>query len=225
MKKVLDLLNKNCDLKYKEFSFGLIPNISKDSIIGVRIPLIRKIEKELSYEEKKIFLNELPHKYLEENILHSIIISNLKNIDDCIYELNRFLDYVDNWSVCDTLICKILVTDLDKTFKFIDTCLKSKSIYRIRFCFVCMLRYFINDEYINRCNKLCISYKTEEYYINMAIAWYFSYALINQYDKTIYIFENKLLDKWLHNKSIQKAIESYRISNDKKNYLKGLRIK
>lgn len=225
MKKILDLLKANVDLKYKDFTSSLIPNVEKSFVLGVRIPVIRKIEKSLSIEEKNKFLGELPHKYLEENILHSVIISNIKDIDDCIFELDRFLDYVDNWSVCDTLICKSLAKDLSKTYKFINECICSKTIYRIRFGFVCMLRYFINDEYVDRCNNISVSFKSEEYYINMAIAWYLSYALINEYDKTIGIFENKLLDKWVHNKSIQKAIESFRISNEKKEYLKGLRIK
>lgn len=225
MKKILDLLKKNIDLNYKCFTSSLIPNIDNSFVLGVRIPVIRQIEKGMSSEDKGKFLDELPHKYLEENILHSVIISSLKNIDDCIYELDRFLDYVDNWSVCDTLICKSLKKDLNKTFSFVKKCLKSKSTYRVRFGFVCMLRYFVNDEYIDRCNEIALNYKSDEYYINMAIAWYFSYALIYEYDKTIGIFENKLLDKWVHNKSIQKAIESYRISNDKKEYLKRLRIK
>lgn len=225
MKKILDLLKKNIDLKYKDFTASLIPNIDGDFVLGVRIPVIRKIEKMMSSEERKAFLKELPHKYLEENILHSVIVSNIKDIDDCIYELERFLDYVDNWSVCDTLICKSLRKDLNKTFEFVKKCLKSKSTYRVRFGFVCMLRYFVNDEYVVKCNEIAYKYKSDEYYINMAIAWYFSYALIYEYDKTIGIFENKLLDKWVHNKSIQKAIESYRISRDRKEYLKKLRIK
>lgn len=225
MKKILSLLKKSIDLKYKEFTSSLIPNIDKEFILGVRIPTIRKIEKSMSVKEKKFFLNEFPHQYLEENILHSIIISNIKNIDECIFELDKFLDYVDNWSVCDTLICKILSSDLEKTFSFVEKCISSNSIYRIRFGFVIMLRYFINEEYIDRSNFIGLNCKTNEYYINMAIAWYYSYALIKEYDKTIYIFENRLLDKWLHNKSIQKAIESYRISDAKKDYLKGLRIK
>lgn len=225
MKKVLDLLKKNIDIKYKEFNSSLIPNVDKKFILGVRIPIIRKIEKGLSLEEKKKFLKKLPHKYLEENILHAIIISNLKNIDESIIELDKFLDYVDNWSVCDTLICKVLGRDLERTFSFLEKCILSDSVYRVRFAFVMMLRYYVKSDYVDRCNFICMNYKSEEYYINMAIAWYFSYTLIFAYDKSIYIFENKLLDKWLHNKSIQKAIESYRINAYKKSYLNSLRIK
>ena len=225
MKKIVDKLFKNCDLKYKKFTSSLISNISKENIIGVRIPIIRRIVKELSLEEKSLFLNELPHKYLEENILHSILINEINDFDTCIFELEKFLDYVDNWSVCDTLTCKILCSNYEKFFEYLELCFKSKSIYKIRFAFVMMMKYFINDEYIDICNYIAINYKSNDYYINMAIAWYFSYALIFQYDKTIYIFEDKLLSKFVHNKSISKCIDSYRLTIDKKNYLKRLRIK
>lgn len=226
MKKIVDKLFTKCDLKYKDFESSLIPNIDKKNVIGVRIPDIRKISKELSREDKDLFLSELPHKYLEENILHSILINEISDFDKCIYELDRFLDYVDNWSVCDTLSCKILCSNYDRFFEYLELCLKSGSIYKIRFVFVMMMKYFINDEYIDKCNLIAIKYKSEEYYINMAIAWYFSHALINYFDKTIYIFKDKLLsNKFVHNKSISKCVDSYRISSEKKNYLKGLRIK
>ena len=225
MKKILDLLNKYKEDEYKMFSSSLIPNIDSSLVIGVRIPNIRKISKFLTVDEKYDFISFLPHKYLEENILHSIIINELNDFDLCINELDKFLPFVDNWSVCDTLKCKILLSDIDRFYKYLVSCINSKNIYQVRFAFVMMLTYFINEEYIDKCNSLAINYHTDEYYINMAIAWYFSYALIYQYDKTIYIFENKLLSKWIHNKSIQKALDSFRISNDNKNYLKKLRIK
>lgn len=225
MKKILNLLKNNSDLKYKNFSSSLIPNIDSNLILGVRIPVIRKLYKQMTKEEIDSFINDLPHCYLEENILHAIILSNIKDFDKCILELDRFLPYVDNWSVCDTLICKSLNFDLNKTFNFLIKCLKSNDIYRIRFVFVTMLRYFVNDQYIDICNSIAVNYNSEEYYINMAIAWYFSYALIYQYEKTIKIFDEKKLSKWIHNKSIQKAIESYRITEERKKYLRGLRIK
>ena len=225
MKKVIDELYKKQDLNYKEFISSLIPNISEDIIIGVRIPDIRKLSKMMSVHDKEIFLTELPHKYLEENILHSILINEINDFDKCIYELERFLHFVDNWSVCDTLSCKILCSNYEKFFDYLISCLNSNSVYKIRFVFVMMMNYFINDEYIDMCNKFAVNYKTDEYYINMSIAWYFSYALINQYEKTIYIFENKMLSKFVHNKSISKCIDSYRIGDNVKNYLKGLRVK
>ena len=225
MKKIVDKLFENKDLKYKEFTSSLIPNVNKESIIGVRIPVIRKIFKEIDIEEKKLFLNELPHKYLEENILHSILINEIKNFDECIMELEKFLVYVDNWSVCDTLSCKILCNDYDNFFKYLKCCLESNSVYKVRFAFVMMMKYFIKSKYVDECNSIACNYVSDEYYINMAIAWYFSYALIFEYNRTVKIFENKKLSKFVHNKSIQKAIERFRISNDKKDYLKTLRIK
>lgn len=225
MKKILDLFKKNCDLEYKNFTSKLIPNVDKKFIIGVRIPIIRKIAKSMSIEEKQKFLKLLPHKYLEENILHSILINEINDFDKCIFELNNFLRYVDNWSVCDTLKCDVLCNDLNKAFSYIEQCLESNCVYKVRFAFLMMLKHFVNNDYVDKCNQLAINYKSDEYYINMVIAWYFSYALIFEYDKTINIFENKLLSKWVHNKSIQKAVESYRISDDIKKYLKSLRIK
>ncbi len=224
MKKIIDLLFENSDLNYKTFTSNLIPNINIDSIIGVRIPVIRKICKSLTIDEKEFFISNLPHKYLEENILHSIIINEIDDFSSCIYELDKFLPYVDNWSVCDTLSCNNLTSNMDSFFNYLVFCIKSKNTYKVRFAFVMMLKHFINNEYIDKCNLLALSCKSDEYYINMAIAWYFSYALIFEYGKTIYIFENKLLPKFVHNKSISKACDSYRINNDIKIYLKSLRI-
>ena len=225
MKKIIDKLFENRDLKYREFTSSLIPNINIDNIIGVRIPVIRKIAKVLSFEDKRLFLKELPHKYLEENILHSVLINQIMDFDECINELENFLDYVDNWSVCDTLSCKILCDDYDKFFNFLKSCLDSNSVYKVRFAFVMMMKYFIKTKYVDQCNSIACNFVCNEYYVNMAIAWYFSYALIFEYNKTVKIFENRNLNRFVHNKSIQKAIESYRISNDKKDYLKTLRIK
>ena len=225
MKKILNLLKENSEYEYKVFSSKLIPNIDEELILGVRIPKIRNISKLLQSNEKVDFLDELPHKYLEENILHSILINEIKDYDSCIYELERFLPFVDNWSVCDTLRCNILCSDMDRFFEFLVSCLNSEYVYKIRFVFVMMLNYFINDKYISKCNEIAKNYKSDDYYINMAIAWYFSYALIYEYDKTVYIFEKKLLSKFVHNKSISKACDSYRMSNKLKEYLKSLRIK
>ena len=140
-------------------------------------------------------------------------------------ELEKFLDYVDNWSVCDTLTCKILCNDYDKFFKYLKCCLESNSVYKVRFAFVMMMKYFIKSKYVDECNSIACNHVSDEYYINMAIAWYFSYALINEYGKTIFIFENNLLSKFVHNKSISKCVDSYRVSNEVKNYLKSLRVK
>ena len=223
MKKVLDELNKNKDNNYKLYISKLIPNINRNVILGVRIPELRIISKKLNQNDYINFLNELPHKYLEENILHSIILSSIKDVNDLVIKLDNFLPVVDNWCVCDVLNPKILKNDLNTTYKYIKLCIKSEYPYKIRFGITMLMRYYLDNNFIDEYNELIIKIKNDNYYVNMAIAWYFSTALIKQYDKTIKIFENKRLNKWLHNKSIQKAIESYRLSNDKKNYLKTLK--
>lgn len=222
MKKIIDKLFEYQDLKFKDFNSKLIPNITPYSVIGVKTPIIRSIAKELNdYEE---FIHELPHMYHEENMLHASIISLQKDVDKVILMLDDFLDYVDNWAVCDTISPKAFKKDYYKSLKFIKKCLKSKKTYRIRFGIVSLLQFFLDDEFSDEINNLVLSIKSDEYYVNMAKAWYFSFALIKQYDKTIEIIKNKKLDKWTHNKSIQKAIESYRVSNDKKEYLRTLKI-
>ena len=200
MKSITEELFALKDEKYKAFQCALMPTVNPDLIIGVRVPKLRRYAKELFKSgEYREFINELPHKYLEENILHSILINQINDFDMCIYELERFLDYVDNWSVCDTLSCKILCSNYEKFFDYLNSCLKSNSVYKIRFVFVMMMKYFINSDYIDRCNMIALNYKTDEYYINMSIAWYFSYALINEYDKTIFIFEETIFYEYTKN--------------------------
>lgn len=225
MKKIVEKLFEMQDIKYRDFNSKSIPNVDKKYIIGVRIPVIRKYAKQLYKNDCGEFLSELPHYYLEENLLHGELISLNNNYDETLELLDKFLPYIDNWEVCDLIKPKVLTKDYKKTYNFIRKCIKSKYTYKIRFGIVMLLTYYLGDEYRDDINNLILSIKSDEYYVNMAIAWYFSFALIKQYDKTIYIFENKLLDKWIHNKSIQKAIESYRVTNETKEYLRSLKIK
>jgi 3-methyladenine DNA glycosylase AlkD len=225
MKKILNLLIKYSEEDYKIFNSSLIPNVDKNSFLGVRIPNIRKIAKQLSLDEKNLFLSEIHHEYFEENILHAILINEISDFDKCICELDKFLPYVNNWSVCDTLKCDVLCFDMNRFYKYIVSCIKSNYVYKVRFAFVMMLKHFIKSDYFFKCNELALNYNFDDYYINMSIAWYFSYALIYKYNETIYIFEKKLLSKFIHNKSISKACDSYRLSNNIKDYLRSLRIK
>ena len=169
-------------------------------------------------------MNELPHKYLEENLLHGILISMNNNLDDVLNQLNNFLPYVNNWEVCDVIKPKVFKTDLKKVYEFLKIWIKSDENYKIRFAVVTLLNFYLDEEFNNGINNLVLNIKNDDYYVQMAISWYFSFALIKHWDETIHIFENKKLNKFIHNKSIQKAIESYRISNDKKKYLKQLKI-
>ncbi len=227
MKWLEEKLFENKDLKYKEFTSRSIPNVDKNTIIGVRLPILRNIAKELNKSnDRNTFMNELPHKYHEENLIHGFLISLNKDINSVLNELNNFLPYMNNWAVTDTISPKIFKKHLDDIYIYLEKWLKSTDEYIIRFGIVTMLQFYLNDKkYIKKNNKLILSIKKDTYYINMAISWYFSFALIKQYDETIKIFENKKIkNAWIHNKSIQKAIESYRISDDVKKYLKSLKI-
>lgn len=226
MRNIIDMLNDSKDVVYKSFNSKLIPNIDKDGIIGVRVPDIRKIAKkvnDLGIGDE--FLNDLPHSFFEENMLHAILLNDLHDIETLINYLDKFLPFVDNWAVCDIIKPKIFKKYPDKVFDKINEWVNSKNEYTVRFGVVCLLNFFLDDLFTDKINDIVVNIHREEYYINMAIAWYFSYALIKQYESTIKIFENMVLDKWVHNKSITKAIESYRVSEEVKNYLKGLRIK
>ena len=226
MKVITDMLFKKQDLKYREFTAKSIPNISIDKIIGVRIPDIRTLAKEIKdceYIDK--FLNELPHWYQEENLLHGIILSYYKDIDLLLKKLDIFLKYVDNWAVTDIISPKIFKKYPDKVYKYIVKWIKSKDEYKIRFGVVSLLQFYLDDNYNKDMLDLVKSIKSESYYVKMATSWFYSFALIKQYDDAIILFQDKCLDKWIHNKSIQKAIESYRISDDRKEYLKSLKIK
>lgn len=225
MNKIVNKLFEYQDIKFRDFNSKLIPNINKNLIIGVKIPIIRQLAKEfIKDSDYKLFLNKLPHKYLEENILHGILISLNNNLDETLLELDKFLLYVDNWEVCDTIKPRIFKKDLKKVYDNIKLWIKSEETYKIRFALVTLINFYLDSGYDSNINELIISIKNDDYYVKMAVAWYFSFALIKHWDETINIFENKKLDKFTHNKSIQKAIESYRLSNDKKEYLKSIKI-
>ena len=214
------------DLKYREFTSRSIPNISIDNIIGVRLPDLRALAKEIKDEDYiDNFLKELPHKYHEENLLHGILIGLDKDIDRVLNRLDIFLKYADNWAVTDTISPKVFKKYPDKAYKYITKWIKSNGEYKIRFGVVSLLQFYLDDNFKLEHIDLIKSIKKDTYYINMAIAWYYSFALVKQYDRVINIFENKELPVWIHNKSIQKAIESYRIPEDRKEYLRSLKMR
>ena len=226
MKNIVDNLFLKQDLEYRDFHSRLVPNVDKSRFIGVRTPVLRNMAKEMvkdgSYKE---FIKELPHYYYEENTLHSCILSLLSDLEELINELDIFLPYIDNWATCDLLRPKAFAKDFDRILDKVKEWINTKDVYCIRFGIVTLLSFYLDDNFNCEINEIVLSVKSSEYYVNMAIAWYFSYALIKQYDATIYIFENRLLDNWIHNKSIQKAIESYRIRDDIKEYLRSLKAK
>jgi 3-methyladenine DNA glycosylase AlkD len=214
------------DKKYKEFQEKLIPTRDPDTIIGVRTPELRKYAKELFKSNNyQSFLKELPHKYFDENQLHAFIISEIKDYDECINYINEFLPYVDNWATCDQMSPKVFKKNHDSLIDNIKIWLKSKETYTIRFGIGCLLQHFLDEYFKPEYLEIVSRIKSEEYYINMMRAWYFATALAKQYKLTKPYIENNKLDKWTHNKTIQKAIESYRISSEQKEYLKSLKIK
>ena len=223
-----DIRNRLMDLKddkYKEFNSKLIPNIDESLVIGVRVPLLRKLEKELRTEDLGDWLSDLPHKYLEENTLHGIVISNMKSQEDCLLRLEEFLPYIDNWATCDIINPKILAKDKDGFLSCIKSWISSEHIYTSRFGMEMLMSYFLDDEFKTEYLELPAEVKSEEYYLNMMIAWFFATALAKQWEASVVYLEEQRLSKWTHNKTIQKAIESYRISPERKEYLRGLKIK
>ena len=214
------------DLGYREFNSKLIPNIDKETMIGVRIPDIRKIEKSLNIEEKEKFLLELPHKYFEENMLHGIIISNMKDYNKVITNLEKFLPYVDNWAVCDSISPKIFKKNREKVITNVLSWIKSNHTYVSRFGIGMIMQLYLENEYFKKSYlDIIAEIKTEDYYINMMRAWTFQVALVKQWKEAIVYIEKGLLDEFTHNKTISKSCDSYKIEKEKKEYLKTLRRK
>ena len=223
---ISDELFKLQDKKYRDLQIKIIPTVDSDSIIGVRTPELRKFAKELIISDNYLsFLDELPHKYFDENQLHSFIISGIKSYDDCISYVNRFLPYVDNWATCDQMSPKVFKKNRDKLLEQIKVWIKSKKIYTIRFGIGMLMQHYLDDDFKKEFLELVSNIRSDEYYVNMMIAWYFATALAKQYESTISYIENQKLDKWTHNKAIQKAIESYRITPEKKEYLRSFKKK
>lgn len=227
-KTITDGLFALKDENYRRFHAKLIPDIPIDNIIGVRTPVLRKYAKEVAkLPETNIFLESLPHIYYEENNLHGALLSLLypKDIIAFMEQLERFLPYVDNWATCDMLSPKIFKKHLSYVYERVQKWLQSDAVYTIRFGIVTLLGFYLDNAFEPEMLQLVANVRSEEYYVNMAVAWYFSMALVKQYDATLPYIQNRVLEPWTHNKSIQKAIESRRILQETKAYLRGLKIR
>ena len=227
-KTITDGLFALKDENYRRFHAKLIPDIPIDNIIGVRTPVLRKYAKEVAkLPEANIFLESLPHSYYEENNLHGALLSLLypKDIIAFMEQLERFLPYVDNWATCDMLSPKIFKKHLSYVYERVQKWLQSDAVYTLRFGIVTLLGFYLDDAFEPEMLQLVANVRSEEYYVNMAVAWYFSMALVKQYDATLPYIQNRVLEPWTHNKSIQKAIESRRIPQETKAYLRGLKIR
>lgn len=223
---ILNDLFKLQDKKYAEFQSKLTPTILKEKIIGVRVPEIRKLAKKyINQPEACEFTKVLPHEYYDENMLHALLISEIKDYDKCIEEIDRFLPYVDNWAVCDIMSPKIFKKYKNDLIVKINEWSKIKDIYTCRFAIEMLMSHFLDDDFKKEYLKIPASVHFDEYYVKMMVAWFFATALSKQWNCTIEYIEKNKLDKWTHNKTIQKAIESYRLTNEQKEYLKNLKIK
>jgi len=221
---VYEELLKVKDDKYKEFQAKLVPNIDPGTILGVKTPEMRQIAKEVfNSKEKDAFLKDLPHKYYEENLVHFFIISMIKDFDECIREVETFLPYVDCWPVSDQATPRSFKKNHEKLLPYIKKWIKSKHLYTSRFGIRMLMNEFLGDEFKDEYAKLVASVKSDEYYLKMMVAWYFATALAKNYDETIKYIEERKLDDWVLKKTIQKAVESYRVTDEHKEYLKSFR--
>ena len=228
------------DLKYRDFHASLLPNIDKKSIIGVRVPTMRKIAKEFASSATPVelgkFLDKLPHKYFEENQVHLFAVERIKDFDECVRRIEQFLPYIDNWAVCDGKSPKALLKDESRFYAKICEWLKSTKPYTVRFGVNMLMAFFLDDRFDKSQLKLVAAIDenlfddagraecpTDRYYVQMVIAWYMATALAKQWDSTFPYIKGRKLSPWIHNKTIQKACESYRITDEQKKTLRTLK--
>ena len=212
------------DLKYRDFHSKLMPTVDKEKVIGVRTPELRKFAKEISKTDSaKEFIGNLPHVYYEENNLHAFLIEEIKDYDLCIAELNRFLPFVDNWATCDMMRPKIFKMYLPELLDEIKKWLKSEDTYTLRYGIEMLMVYYLDENFKTEYSDAVAEIRSDEYYIKMMQAWYFATALSKQYELILPYLEENRLDADTHNKTIRKAIESFRISDEKKKYLRSLK--
>lgn len=221
---VRDRLFELQDPDYKKFHARLMPAINPDVIIGVRIPALRKLAKSLWKEyDVRLFLGELPHRYYEENNLHGMFIELVGDYDSCVRLLNEFLPYVDNWATCDLIAPKVLGRHREELLKQIHLWLRSEDAYTVRYAIGMLLRYFLEKDFDPSHLQLVAGISSGEYYVRMMQAWYYATALAKQYEAALPCMEKGILETWTHNKAIQKAVESNRITDQQKAYLKTLK--
>lgn len=214
------------DKTYREFQCKLMPTVDPDSVIGVRTPALRALAKKLrGTPEAAAFIEILPHRYYEENNLHGFLLESIRDYDAAVAAIDAFLPYIDNWATCDLLSPKAFKKHLPELYEKIKVWTASDRTYTIRFGVEMLMSFFLDEAFFPDTLALAASIRSEEYYVNMMLAWYFATALAKQYDATLPYIEERRLDKWTHNKTIQKAIESYRITDGQKAYLRTLKVK
>lgn len=224
--KIQKILFSLQDQEYADFQRGLIPGLKAEKIIGVRVPALRDLAREMRKNAATAeFIVELPHEYFDEYQLHSFIIAEIKDFDLLIKELERFLPYVDNWAVCDSLSPKIFKKEKGKLIGYIKKWLGSNHEYTVRFAVLMLMKHYLDEDFSPAYAEAVAGLNDQDYYVHMMIAWYFATALAKRYDEILPFLEKRVLSRKTHNKTIEKAIESRRISAEQKAYLLGLKWK
>ena len=221
--QLLDVLFENQDLTYRQMQIKLLPNLSPDSIIGVRTPILRSIARQL--EDASVFCENLPHRFFEENQIHSFLLEREKNFDVAISGIEGFLPFVNNWATCDQLRPRCFQRNRQKLLPYIQKWIASDEPYTIRFGMGMLMCHFMDEEFEESLLELPAGVQSKEYYVQMMVAWFYATALAKQYDATLPFVSGYRLDKWTHNKTIQKAIESYRVTPEHKRELVRYRLK
>ena len=215
-----------CDRETNDTIVSIYCKLEIYSFIGIRVPVLRKFAKEFAKEaECEFFLQQLPHEYYDENMLHGLLISQIKDYEECIRLTERFLPYIDNWAVCDIMSPKVFAKHKEELLAKIKTWSQSSHVYTCRFGIETLMTHYLDKEFKTEYLEIPASVRSDEYYVKMMVAWFFATALAKQWEATIPYIEQKRLAPWTHNKTIQKSIESYRISPEQKEYLRSLKIK
>ena len=228
MTQIQESLFKYQDKQYGDFSAKLVPTLPREAFIGVRSPSYKNIIREIAAipgSVKEDFLTDLPHKYHEENCLQIALINKIKNYDECITALEQFLPYINSWAISDGLNPPILKKNRHQLLPKLVQWIGDDATYTKRVGMLLLMKYFLDDDYKPEYLEMPASIRSNEYYVNMMTAWLFAEALVKQWDTAISFIQNKKLDTWTHNKAIQKACESFRVSPEHKEYLKSLRIR
>lgn len=225
MEKIIKRLQEHKDEEFAKFHKKLIPGMDESDIIGVRTPVLRKMAKEIAKEDIcNAFLEELPHQYHEENQLHGFIISGMKDFELCLEKLENFLPYINNWATCDQTSPKVFKKKKKELMPYIKKWLKDEHVYTKRFAIGMLMQHYLDEDFKEEYLEWVSGIESEEYYVNMEIAWYMATALAKQWDATVPYIEKQKMNAWVHNKTIQKARESYRITKEQKEYLVQFKI-
>ncbi|MCM1119992.1 MAG: DNA alkylation repair protein [bacterium] len=213
------------DNEYKDFHAKLIPTVAQENIIGVRTPQVRKLAKKWAKDpEIGEFLAQLPHRYYDENNVHAFVVEQIKDYEVCLAQTERFLPYIDNWATCDMMAPKVFGRHREELLEPICRWIASGDTYTVRYGIGMLMRFYLEEDFKPKYLQWVAEVSSQEYYVNMMRAWYFATALAKQYEAAVVWLEEKRLDAWTHNKAIQKACESLRVTAEQKKYLRGLKV-